>query len=81
MLEFGERKSDHSASEDGIPLLLARASRMALQGKEITLHSEQVVTVFAHVIVVFPLTEFQHVHIGEGKNTSLFPSISRNPNS
>jgi hypothetical protein len=57
MLEFGERKSDNSAERRWHPLLLARASRMVLQAKGITLHSEQVVTVFAHVIVVFSLTE------------------------
>jgi hypothetical protein len=62
MLGFGERKSDNSASEDWFPPSLACASRMASQAKGTIFLFEHVVPVFAHVIVVFSLTESQHLH-------------------
>jgi hypothetical protein len=61
MLGFGQRKSDNSASEDWFPPLLACASRIASQAKGTTFLTEHVVPMFAHIIVVFSLTESQHL--------------------
>jgi hypothetical protein len=62
MLGFGERKSGNSASEDWFPPLLACASRIASQAKGTTFLTGHVVPMFAHIIVVFSLTESQHLH-------------------
>src|SRR5437667_12738059 len=53
MLEFGARKIGQLRERRLLLFLLTRASRMASKAKGITSLSEQVVTAFAHVIVVF----------------------------
>src|ERR1019366_419997 len=53
MLEFGERKIRQLRERRLLLFLLTRASRMASKAKGIPSLSEQGVTAFAHVIVVF----------------------------
>src|SRR5712691_2658193 len=61
MLELGERKYDNYANEDRFPLTSCCATRVASQAKKRIFLSEHMAPMFARIIVVFSLTELQHL--------------------